>query len=416
MSTAHRHTDRRLEIWLLCGGQSPEHEVSLSSARTCACQMDLNKYRIKPVCITRREGIWLVPERYISTPTQQTKQVNLVFDNFSLEKQTNRKTLKEHGIDSLELEEVIKVLRTTPPALVFVLLHGPYGEDGTVQALLDFVNVPYTGSGVLASALAMDKIRCQEFLRANSIPTPPSIAVRVVRKRPFRVVHFSTSRPVSCNQLWDAIVAELTLPVIVKPSRCGSSVGMTIVEQCSHLLPALKLAAEFDDEILIEKFINGIEVTCGVIEQEKAGRLEPVALPLTEIIPVDAPFFDYDSKYIPGKSQEITPARIPSALTRKIQELSLSAVKLIGFRDMARVDFIIAQDGTPYLLEINTIPGMTPTSLLPQGAQAKGIRFPRLLDIIIHSALLHRKKTHPPKSETRKAPGRNKDRPTELSD
>lgn len=333
-----------------------------------------------------------MPEKYISRPKLQTRQVELIFDNFSLENQTKRKRLKALGIDSLDLDDVVKVLRLSPPNIVFILLHGPYGEDGTIQGLLDFLVIPYTGSGVLASALAMDKIRCQEFLRANSIPTPPSIALRIIRKTPPRVAYFSTSQSLPINHLWETIITKLKLPVIIKPSRCGSSVGMSIVKRRSDLQPALKLASEFDDEILIEKFIEGIEVTCGVIEQVKAGRLQPVALPLTEIIPEEAPFFDYESKYVPGKTQEITPARIPVELARKIQNLALSAVKLIGFRDMARVDFIIARDGTPYLLEINTIPGMTPTSLLPQGAQAKGIGFSRLLDIIIHSALLHSKR------------------------
>ncbi|MCX7766606.1 MAG: D-alanine--D-alanine ligase [Candidatus Sumerlaeia bacterium] len=377
----------KLKLWVLCGGQSPEHTVSLSSARTCTAALDLTTYKVKPVCITRISGLWLIPDKYLSSTTTAGTQLDKWFSLFSPETQERISCLAQQGIQALPVHSAIERLKCEPPDLIFLLLHGPAGEDGKLQGLLDFVNVPYTGSGVLASALAMDKVRCQEFLRSREIPVPPSIALKLCGQKSPALYLLPEISPIKVQELWQRIITELGIPVIIKPSRCGSSVGMSIVKEKSELLPALRLASSYDDELLIEKFISGTEVTCGILEIRRHKKSQLVALPLTEIVPRESAFFDYESKYIPGKTEEITPARISKTLTRQTQQLALRAFKAVGCRGMARMDFIIDIQHRPFLLEINTIPGMTPTSLLPQGAKALGIDFPRLLDLIIQSSL-----------------------------
>lgn len=377
----------KLKLWVLCGGQSPEHNVSLSSAKTCTSALDLSVYEVKPVCITRQRGLWLVPDKYLSSHSTAVEMLKSWFNLFSPETQENLSSLAQQGIRALPVHSAIELLKREPPDLIFLLLHGPAGEDGTLQGLLDFINVPYTGSGVLASALAMDKVRCQEFLKSMAIPVPPSIALKLSQQKSLTLYLLPEIKPTNPAELWQRIVDEVTAPVIIKPSRCGSSVGMSIVKEKSELLPALRLAASYDDELLLEKFISGTEVTCGILEIRRQKKSHLVALPLTEIVPREAAFFDYASKYTPGKTEEITPARIPTKLSHHIQQLALRTFKALGCRGMARVDFIIDTQGKPYFLEINTIPGMTPTSLLPQGAKAMGIDFPKLLDLIIQSSL-----------------------------
>ncbi len=387
MSTGRKNRSGRIRVWLLCGGQSPEHDVSLSSCRTCSTALAMEKFVVKPVCITRNRGLWLVPCDYIDTPASLRSTVDHYFELFSPRKQEKLATLRHSHIATMDLPSVIRHLISRPPDLIFILLHGPYGEDGTVQGLFEFLHVPYTGSGVLASAMAMDKIRCQSFLRSRNIPTPPCIPVKVIGQQPFKVGLLGSTQPIGLRRLWDMIASDITPPLIIKPSRCGSSVGMTIVETFSSFCRALKEAARFDSEILVEKFIHGKELTCGVLEKENRGALHPVSLPLTEIIPLEASFFDYESKYTPGKTDEITPARISESASAEVRRIGLEVFNLLGCRGMARVDFMLSPDGIPYVLEINTIPGMTPTSLLPQGAAAAGIGFSLLLELIIHAAL-----------------------------
>ena len=241
--------------------------------------------------------------------------------------------------------------------VVFIGLHGGQGEDGTLQALLDLTGVPYTGSGHLASALAMDKD---------------------LSKRLFRDAGVRTADWLMAPASDDEIVAKLGLPVIVKPSKQGSTVGLTLVKQRADIQPAIAEALNFDDEVMIEQFIAGRELTVGI--------LGDVALPVGEIIPKHE-IYDYECKYTPGMAREEFPAKLSVAEARTVQEQALLAFKALKLSGCARIDFRMMEDGTFYCLEANTLPGMTALSLIPQAAAAAGILFPELCDRIVQLAL-----------------------------
>lgn len=248
--------------------------------------------------------------------------------------------------------------------MAFLLLHGVNGEDGTIQGFLDLLGIPYQGAGVLGSALAMDKNLAKIMYRLAGLPVAPWV---MVEPRDLA----DTSR----------IVSEVGLPCVVKPVRQGSSIGMSIVREVDKLNAALQLALKHDSEVMVEQYIKGRELTAGVL-----GNADLQALPLVEIIP-DAKyeFFDYEAKYQPGASREICPAEVSEAVRQKAQDYAVRAHRALQLRCYSRTDMILADDEL-YLLETNTIPGMTPTSLLPQAAAAAGFPFGALLDRLIELA------------------------------
>ncbi len=253
----------------------------------------------------------------------------------------------------------------------FILLHGVYGEDGTIQGFLDLLGIPYQGAGVLGSALAMDKNLAKIMYRLAGLPVAPWVMVE-----PGDLA--GTSR----------ITASVKLPCVVKPVRQGSSIGMTIVREAEKLLPALHLALRHDSEVMVEEYIKGRELTAGVL-----GNADPRALPLIEIIPDSRyDFFNYEAKYQPGASREICPAPVDEAVRKKAQDYAVRAHHALQLRGYSRTDMILSGDEL-YILETNTIPGMTPTSLLPQAAAEAGLPFAALLDRLIELAL-ETKKTH----------------------
>ncbi|MBI2843739.1 MAG: D-alanine--D-alanine ligase [Armatimonadetes bacterium] len=251
--------------------------------------------------------------------------------------------------------------------VAFIALHGRYGEDGTVQGMLELLGIPYTGSGVLASALAMDKIVSKRLLRQVGVPMPES--VDIVRRSEMR------SRDIPAE------VRDLGYPVMVKPNRQGSTIGMTKVKLEGELQAAIEEAFKYDSQILIEKFVAGTEITVGLL-----GNSNPQALPIVEIVPSKG-FYDYEAKYTPGATEEIVPARISERAASRAGYLAVSVHDILGCRGMSRVDMIVRPDDEVVVLEINTIPGMTQTSLLPTAAKAAGIEFPELLDRLIELAL-----------------------------
>jgi D-alanine-D-alanine ligase len=256
------------------------------------------------------------------------------------------------------------------PEVVFIALHGPGGEDGTVQGFLDVLRIPYTGSGVLASALAMDKVRCKALLGTENIILPQDVVFE----------KFDVARNRRAGR---EVAQDIGFPVVVKPSRQGSTFGTTIVEKEEDMADALRLAFRYDTTALVEQKIEGIEITVGVI-----GNRSPTALPIVEIVPKNG-FFDYESKYSQEEglaAQEIVPARISEAEAEEAREIALRCHRLLGCRGMSRTDMFVTEDGV-VTLEVNTIPGMTPTSLLPKAAAAAGIPFPNLLDGLINLAL-----------------------------
>jgi D-alanine-D-alanine ligase len=261
-------------------------------------------------------------------------------------------------------EGFIGELEAARPDAVFICLHGRLGEDGTVQGLLELLDLPYVGSGVLASALAMDKVMSKHFFAQEGIPSPA-------------YVHVRRGEPVDI----DEITRTLGSKTVVKPANEGSAIGVTIAHEPAELPAALEEAFRFDDSVLIEQFVAGVEVTVGVI-----GNDEPLALPTLEIVP-EHEFYDYESKYVPGMSRHIIPARVSEEARAECVRLSLLAHRALGCRGMSRSDTIVTGDGRVELLEVNTIPGMTSTSLLPDAAAAAGIEFPDLCDRLVRLAL-----------------------------
>lgn len=280
------------------------------------------------------------------------------------------KALQEKGyqVESLDLNPgVLGDIEKIKPDVVFIALHGKNGEDGTVQGYLDLLGIPYTGSGVAASAIGMDKILTKKILCYEGLPTAE---FEVIRKRDFNRDSFSEN----------SLIARFGLPIVVKPPTQGSSVGTTIVRDKNDLIAAIEKALVFGDEVLLERFIAGTELTVAII-----GNDEPVVLPVIEIT-AENEYYDYESKYTPGMSSHIIPARIADDSRELIEGLAKKAYQALKCRGFSRIDFILDQNGKPYILENNTIPGMTATSLIPDAARAAGINFPELLEKIIEMA------------------------------
>jgi D-alanine-D-alanine ligase len=276
------------------------------------------------------------------------------------------------GFDVVEIDtgddEFVVTLAGAQADVACICLHGRFGEDGTVQGLCELLELPYVGSGVLASALAIDKVKSKQFFEHAGLATPEYAVVE-------RHGEFSV----------DELVAALGEKTVVKPANEGSSVGMTIVHEASELAAAIDKAFAYDRYVLVEQFVAGVEVTVAVL-----GNEDPVALPTLEIVP-EHEFYDYESKYVPGMSRHVIPARVSEAAREECQRLSLAAHKLLGCRGISRADTIVAEDGSVWLLEVNTIPGMTKTSLVPDAARAAGIEFPELCRMLIEFALSPRR-------------------------
>ncbi len=244
----------------------------------------------------------------------------------------------------------------------FIALHGRFGEDGTIQGMLELMRIPYTGSGILASALALHKIMAKKIFLCEKIPTPPFEVVRrqEVGKDPLGNI-------------------SLPLPLVVKPAREGSTIGISIVRTEEELTRALKEAGKYDEEILVEKFMKGREITVGI--------LEDIPLPVIEIVPKSG-FYDYHSKYTKGETQYIIPARLPREKYLFAQEMSLKAFQTLGCSGCARVDLMTDENDDSFVIDVNTMPGMTETSLLPKAANYVGIAFEELVERILLGASL----------------------------
>lgn len=306
---------KKINLALLSGGISSEREVSINSGNQVYDALDKNKYNIM---------------RY------------------------DPKT---------DLEKLVADASQIDAALI--ILHGPYGEDGTVQGLLDLLHIPYQGSGVLGSAMAMNKAASKLLYEKAGIPIPSYTVLE-------------SGAPVNA----DACISKIGLPMVVKPVVGGSSVGMSIVRAESEFQAAMDLAFAEDNAVMLEAYIKGIELTGGVI-----GNRELEALPLIEIVPDEAhEFFDYEAKYTAGVTQEICPARVDKKITQAAQAYAKKAHQALFCRGYSRTDMIL-QDQNLFVLETNTIPGMTATSLLPQAAQVGGMSFSRLLDRLIELSL-----------------------------
>ncbi len=311
----------KLHIALVAGGISGERDVSLSGAASVEKALDPDKFMVR---------------RY--DPATD---------------------LAKLAADAPEID------------FAFILLHGLYGEDGTMQGFLELLGVPYQGAGVLGSAIAMDKQLAKELYIMNGLPV-------------------ADSQIITADEIVDGeeMVNRFSLPVVVKPVHEGSSLGLTLARSEEELLAGIDRALRHDSHVMVEKYIKGRELTVGVL-----GNRQLEALPVIEIVPGhEFTFFDYNAKYKPGATEEICPARISEDITRLAQKYAVEAHNALRLRGYSRTDMIMAADDSLYLLETNTIPGMTATSLMPQAAAVHGLSFPRFLERLIELGLEDRPK------------------------
>lgn len=336
-------------IAVLFGGTSSEHEVSVNTGINVLSALDRDRYRITPVLITK-SGDWLVGDHLDEKETVDGSYIAQLVDS---------------AVPS-DIMQAIAQLKDRGVDVVFLALHGAFGEDGTVQGLLESVGLRYTGSGILGSSLAMDKVRANDLYAHHGLNVPA----------------FSWFGRHDWEHKRDVVLQRITLPVVIKPTADGSSVGTSIVKEKDDLVAAIEHAFEHTEYVMAQECIEGEEATGGVLEID--GALQ--ALPPTQIIPKTSGFFDYHAKYEPGASEEITPAQFTEEINTEIQRVAVLAHQVLGCKSYSRTD-VIVRGGSIYILETNTLPGMTGTSLLPQGAQAAGISFSQLLDIIVVNAM-----------------------------
>lgn len=362
---------RKLRIAVLMGGSSSERPVSLSTGRQIVEALDREKYQVTAIDTQDLLGLNATYSALPASASASGKNRLTSASKASAAALTTSDRMELAGMGSDQIESDL----CRRPDVVFIALHGKGGEDGTVQGLLEFMGLAYTGSGVLASALAMDKTMAKRLFLASGIP----VIEAVVASQP------QADTPEAFAEITARIDASVGYPVFVKPNAEGSTFGCTLVESRDGLRAAVWNALKYDSKALIERYIRGIEITVGVLETE-AGV--PEALPVIEIVPKSA-YYDYESKYAPGGSEHIIPARISKSLQERAQSIAVRCHTLLGCRGMSRTDLIVSE-AELYVLEVNTIPGMTPTSLLPQAAAHAGITFPELLDRLIRAALSNR--------------------------
>jgi D-alanine-D-alanine ligase len=308
----------------------------------------------------------------VREPSLKKKKIGVMMGGLSREREISVRTGKsilkaliEKGYTACPIDvdqDIAETLVKKKIECAFLALHGRFGEDGTIQGMLELMRIPYTGSGVLASALALHKIMAKKFFLYEKIPTPP---FEVLQREE---IEKDSPRTIS-----------LPLPLVVKPAREGSTIGVSIVRREEEIVSALKEAGRYDEEILIEKFVEGREITVGV--------LGDIPLPILEIVPKSG-FYDYHSKYTKGQTQYIIPARIPREKYLYAQEIGFKAFKVLGCSGCARVDLMTDEEGNPFVIDVNTMPGMTETSLLPKAAEFAGIPFGDLVERILLGASL----------------------------
>ncbi len=349
---------RKIRVGILAGGASAERDISLATGAQIATSLPADRYEVvllDPLALMARNPALSEAQRAsarvllagggrLDPPHALPKglEADIERASTSLVPATRAIAAEGEGVD-----------------VVFIALHGTWGEDGRIQGMLDLVGIPYTGSGVLASSLAMDKVMAKAVLAANGLDVPKGVVVA------------SPDDPAA----WT-----VPLPAFVKPVAQGSSVGAAIVERPGELAGAIAGALRHDARAMVEELVRGAELTCAVI-----GNDELTALPVIEITTRRA-FFDYKAKYDKGESEEIVPARIPTELARRVRDAAVVAHGALGCRGMSRTDFIVSGDRL-VTLEVNTIPGMTANSLLPKAARAAGISFADLVERLVRWAL-----------------------------
>ena len=331
-----------MKITVLMGGTSSERNVSLASG-------------IRIVQALRSRGHDVIPMDPARGVISASEELELSSGSVGTEPPSLQSLAK--FAEGTFLPNLTGMKEITEADVAFLALHGGQGEDGTIQALLDMAHVKYTGSGLLASALAMDKDLSKKLFRTEGVKTADWLMA-----------------PVTTEQ----VEGILGLPVVVKPSKQGSTVGLSVVKKRADLAAAIEEAGKYDDEVMVEQFVPGRELTVGI--------LGDVALPVGEIISKHE-IYDYECKYTAGMAREEFPAKLSKEATEKVQQQALLAFRALKLRGYARIDFRLTSEGEFYCLEANTLPGMTELSLIPQGAAAMGISFPELCERIVRLAL-----------------------------
>jgi D-alanine-D-alanine ligase len=348
----------KIRVGIIFGGRSEERDISLLSARSIIEAIDKSKYEVLPVAISK-SGKWLLPaqsEQLLIGPVPNWEPP------CSEEAPSSQRELMNIEDSTLGTTRRVNV--------VFPVLHGPYGEDGTIQGLLELADIPYVGAGVLASALGMDKVLMKAVFRQRGLPVPDD---QVVRRWQWQK---------DKDKIVGEIERNFPYPCFVKPANLGSSIGISKARSRPELVLAVDEAARYDRKILIEEAIEGREIECSVL-----GNDEPIASALGEIIPA-RDFYDYEAKYNDDRTQLIIPAAVPAEIAAEIRRLAIEAFLAIDGEGMARVDFLLDRRNFKiYVSEINTIPGFTQVSMYPKLWEVSGISYPDLIDRLIQLAL-----------------------------
>lgn len=351
----------KIRIGVVFGGRSSEHEVSLMSARSIINVLDPQKYQVTQIGITP-EGRWVVGENVLEAMLQSNDEV--LSTAFLLPEPGASTLYRQQITDKGKLLEAFAQLD-----VIFPVLHGTFGEDGTLQGLFEIINIAYVGAGVLASSVGMDKALFKDVMRAHNLPVTPSI---VATRR--EIEH-------QLEQVLNRAEEELAYPLFVKPANMGSSVGVTKCRSRGDLVEGLLDAAQYDRRVLIEKAVNAREIEISVLGNEDA----QVSIP-GEIRP-RAEFYSYAAKYIDEDTELIIPAPLDAQTIARVQDCALRAYKAIDGAGMARVDFFVDKvSGEVFLNEVNTIPGFTKISMYPKLWEASGIPYPELINRLVELA------------------------------
>ncbi len=371
MGSTDESSSDKPRVAVVFGGRSTEHAISCVTASSVLAVLDRDKYDVVPIGITR-EGRWVLapdePEK-LAIHGDELPEVSASAQAVVLAADPTRRALVVHQPDTAP-----QLLRGVD--VVLPLLHGPYGEDGTIQGLLEMAGIPYVGAGVFASAAAMDKQYMKLVLAGRGLPDIPHVVV--------------TSRE------WEGdraavreSVASLGFPVFVKPARGGSSIGISKVHDSSELDDAIEIAQRADPKVIVEAMIEGREIEVGVLESLDGGAPD-VSVPAEIVVRGEREFYDFDAKYLDDATRIDVPADLPGAIVAEIQRLAAWAFEALSCEGLARVDFFVTQSGDVLVNEVNTMPGFTPTSVFPRVWAASGIPYPALVDRLVQTALRRR--------------------------
>jgi D-alanine-D-alanine ligase len=364
-----RGAQHRIRVAVVFGGRSSEHAISCVSAGSVLAHLDRDRFEVVPVGITR-DGAWVLVHddpRALSIQDRRLPAVDASGTAVALPADPTRRGLVR--LDPGRAGELLSAVD-----VVFPVLHGAYGEDGTIQGLLELAGTPYVGAGVLASAAGMDKEFTKKLLAAEGLPVGDLVVLRS-----------------GTDTLTEAQRDRLGLPVFVKPARAGSSVGITKVTSWRQLADAVTAAREYDPKVLVEAAVPGREIECGVLEYPDGAVRASVPAEIRLVRPGpdgEVPsFYDFQAKYLDDVCEFDIPAKLDDATAERVRELSVAAFRALDCRGLARVDFFVREDGTVLVNEVNTMPGFTPISMYPRIWAVTGVDYPVLLSTLIETAL-----------------------------